>query len=193
MPINGATIFSDSLYRPGVTAQVFNGDFTLQLGATLRVDLNGAAAGQFSQLQVGGTVNLAGPGDPLGSTLQVVTGFTPALNTSFMIIDNDSNSPVIGAFAGLPQGATFSMGAATFQISYQGGDGNDVVLTALQVSTATPTPTGTPPTPTPTATGTPPTPTPTGTPTATVTPTTVVTPVPPNNLAQKIYLPLVTR
>ena len=191
--ISGATIFSDSLYRPGVTAQVFNGDFTLQLGATLRVDLNGAAAGQFSQLQVGGTVNLAGPGDPLGSTLQVVTGFTPALNTSFMIIDNDSNSPVIGAFAGLPEGATFSMGAATFQISYQGGDGNDVVLTALQVSTATPTPTGTPPTPTPTATGTPPTPTPTGTPTATVTPTTVVTPVPPNNLAQKIYLPLVTR
>jgi len=179
--INGATIFSDSRYQPDVAAQVLKGDFTLQLGATLRVDLNGAAVGQFSQLQVGGIVTLTGPGDPLGSTLQVVTGYTPAINTSFVIIDNDSNSPVIGTFAGLPQGATLTLGAATFQISYQGGDGNDVVLTVVEVSTATPTGTLTP-------TGTPTTPTPTGTPTMTVVP-----PRPPDSAAQKVYLPVVIR
>ena len=36
-----------------------------------------------------------------------------------------------GTFAGLAQNATFSAGGGTYQFSYTGGDGNDVVLTAL--------------------------------------------------------------
>ena len=42
---------------------------------------------------------------------------------------------VIGTFAGKPQSATFDFGGTTFQINYQGGDGNDVVLTQLTEST----------------------------------------------------------
>jgi hypothetical protein len=34
-------------------------------------------------------------------------------------------------FAGLPQGAEFTAGGELFAINYHGGDGHDVVLTAL--------------------------------------------------------------
>src|SRR5439155_302953 len=49
-------------------------------------------------------------------------------------VANDSNDAVMGTFNGLPEGKVFGavLGGANvdFQISYQGGDGNDVVLTA---------------------------------------------------------------
>src|ERR1051326_2950916 len=48
----------------------------------------------------------------------------------FPIIDNDGTDPVVGTFAGLPEGATFKAGSYTYWITYKGGDGNDVVLTA---------------------------------------------------------------
>jgi hypothetical protein len=45
-----------------------------------------------------------------------------------VIIDNDGSDPVSGTFTGLPELATIILGHTTFQISYAGGDGNDVVL-----------------------------------------------------------------
>src|SRR4029077_4912461 len=57
---------------------------------------------------------------------------------TFMIIANDGVDPVVGAFAGLPEGATVTASGKPFRISYAGGTGNDVVLTAL-------TPPNTPP------------------------------------------------
>ena len=57
---------------------------------------------------------------------------------TFTIIDNKGTSPVTGTTAGtggtfkdLPEGAEVTVGGVTFKISYVGGDGNDVVLTAL--------------------------------------------------------------
>ncbi|MEA2163511.1 MAG: hypothetical protein QOK37_1638 [Thermoanaerobaculia bacterium] len=51
----------------------------------------------------------------------------------FKIIDNDGTDPVAGTFAGLPEGAEFASGNGQFfRISYVGGDGNDVTLTALR-------------------------------------------------------------
>jgi hypothetical protein len=38
---------------------------------------------------------------------------------------------VVGTFAGLPQSATLLLSNMTFQISYNGGTGNDVVLTRI--------------------------------------------------------------
>lgn len=59
---------------------------------------------------------------------------------TFTIIDNKGTSPVTGTTAGtfkdLPEGAEITVGGAIFKISYVGGDGNDVVLTALKVSKA---------------------------------------------------------
>lgn len=50
---------------------------------------------------------------------------------TFTIIDNKTTYPMQGTFKDLPEGAEVTVGGATFKISYVGGDGNDVVLTAL--------------------------------------------------------------
>ena len=57
---------------------------------------------------------------------------------TFTIIDNKSTSSIQGqgTFKDLPEGAEITVGGVTFKISYVGGDGNDIVLTALKVSKA---------------------------------------------------------
>ena len=57
---------------------------------------------------------------------------------TFTIIDNKSSYPIEGSamFKDLPEGAEVTVGGAIFKISYVGGDGNDVVLTALNDSVA---------------------------------------------------------
>jgi hypothetical protein len=49
----------------------------------------------------------------------------------FTIIDNRSDEPVDGTFDGLEEGTQIIIDGAIFSITYVGGDGNDVVLTAL--------------------------------------------------------------
>jgi hypothetical protein len=58
-------------------------------------------------------------------------GFHSDIGKRFTIVDNDGTDPVSGTFNGLPQGTTLLIGSANFQITYHGGDGNDVVLTQL--------------------------------------------------------------
>lgn len=57
---------------------------------------------------------------------------------TFTIIDNKGPHPIEGSamFKDLPEGAEVTVGGAIFKISYVGGDGNDVVLTALNDSVA---------------------------------------------------------
>lgn len=56
------------------------------------------------------------------------------------IIDNQSKTEVKGEFKDMPEGAEVRVGNATFKISYKGGDGNDVTLTAQNDSVAPKTP-----------------------------------------------------
>ena len=68
--------------------------------------------------------------------LELFYGFTPSVGDSFQIITVADS--LTGIFAGLPEGATAaSFGSVDLLISYAGGDGNDVVLTAAN---AGPTP-----------------------------------------------------
>jgi hypothetical protein len=98
----------------------------------LAVDLNGTAPGtQYDQLKVTGAVSL-------GWQLAVTPGFAPALGDTFVILDNDGTDPVAGTFAGLPERATLTAGGQTFVISYAGGTGNDVTLTAVPPVLPTP-------------------------------------------------------
>lgn len=55
---------------------------------------------------------------------------------TFTIVNNNGNRPVQGTFKDLPEGAEVTVSGATFKISYVGGDGNDVVLTAQNDSKA---------------------------------------------------------
>src|SRR5207249_4366490 len=68
---------------------------------------------------------------PGGSTLIAHLNFFPVTATSFIIIQNAGTDAVVGTFAGLPEGATISTSRGNLRISYKGGDGNDVVLTAV--------------------------------------------------------------
>ena len=49
----------------------------------------------------------------------------------FVAISNTAATPISGTFANLPDGSTFTVGSNTFQVSYSGGDGNDLTLTVV--------------------------------------------------------------
>jgi autotransporter-associated beta strand protein len=127
---NTVTVNSGGTLSPGnSTAIMFTGDLTLNGGGTLTVELNGLSVGSgYDQVLVTGTVTLG------GGTLSVLLGFTPTVGNVFTIINNDGTDPVVGTFSGLPEGSTFSAGGRIFQISYLGGDGNDVVLTVVKLN-----------------------------------------------------------
>ena len=65
--------------------------------------------------------------------------FSPDLGEVFTVITNDGADPVVGTFAGLPEGAAVRMPHEQeyYRISYQGGTGNDVTLTAIEQQSST--------------------------------------------------------
>jgi hypothetical protein len=136
-------VVNAGLISPGLSPGIINisGDYSQVSGGTLTMELNGTTAGSgYDQLHVVGTVTLAG-------TLNVTLGFTPTTGNTFTIIMNDGTDAVIGAFAGKPEGGTFTVGTRTLRITYAGGDGNDVVLTdatacSLNVTTTADGPAG---------------------------------------------------
>jgi hypothetical protein len=72
------------------------------------------------------------------STLQVelLPGFVGNVGNQYTIVRNDGTDPILGNFSGLPEGTVFKLpSGAAFRISYQGGDGNDVVLTQTGLPT----------------------------------------------------------
>lgn len=68
----------------------------------------------------------------LGDSTLVVTaplGVVPTNGQRYIILDKTSAGPVNGTFAGLPEGAHFFAAGVVFQITYAGGDGNDIAIT----------------------------------------------------------------
>jgi uncharacterized repeat protein (TIGR01451 family) len=124
---NTVTINGGGRLSPGSsTAILHTGNLSLTTGSTLIIEINGPTAGvDDDQVSVTGSVTLG------NATLTVLPGFTPIAGETFTIIDNDLSDAVAGTFAGLPEGSIFAAGASRFRISYVGGSGNDVTLTAL--------------------------------------------------------------
>ncbi len=50
--------------------------------------------------------------------------------TVITLLDNTALTPIAGAFANLPEGASLKEGPNTYRVTYRGGDGNDLTLTA---------------------------------------------------------------
>lgn len=120
---NGGLIVPGS--SPGILhSSSFNN--SAQGSGTLQVELNGPNPGAngYDQLNVSGTVNLS------GVALELTASFEPNPNHQFTLINNDGSDAVAGTFTGLPQNASVFVGNQEFRISYTGGSGNDVVLTA---------------------------------------------------------------
>ena len=62
---------------------------------------------------------------------KVVANKRLATGSMFASIDNTSANSITGAFANLPDGSTFTVGRNKYQVSYEGGDGNDLTLTVV--------------------------------------------------------------
>jgi hypothetical protein len=110
-----------------------NGSFRQASTATLSIEIGGtSAAPTFGQVaSTSGTVTLAG-------NLTVTCTVIPTVGTAFEILDNGGNAAVVGAFAGLTEGATFTVVGGTttmtFQVTYVGTDtdgSNNVIITRI--------------------------------------------------------------
>jgi autotransporter-associated beta strand protein len=119
-------VLGGGILSPGPsTAILHTGNLVLDPHAHLVIQLGGANPGPhgYDQLDATGRVNLTGAKlDP-----SLLGAFHGHSGETFEIINNDGIDPVIGHFAGL--GAHLVAGGKVFSISYDGGDGNDVVLT----------------------------------------------------------------
>jgi autotransporter-associated beta strand protein len=112
---------------PGNSPGILNSsNVTFSSFGNYTVELTGPNPGSgYDQLNVSGTVSIA------NATLTVIPNFTApvSIGQQFVIITNDLADAISGTFNGLANGAQFSAGGYTFRINYNGGSGNDVVLT----------------------------------------------------------------
>ncbi len=124
--VGAVTLESSGKLAPSPTlATLKTGALTVGTGGIVEIEVVGATA---DRIQVTGAVNLT------GGTLAVVATTLPSLD-QYVILENDGGDPIVGTFAGLPEGAIVNVGGATAYITYHGGDGNDVALvTAAAIS-----------------------------------------------------------
>lgn len=118
--IGALIIGNGGTFAPGnsIGTQTVNGNFFIGSGATLEIETN--AAGDSDKVVVMGTVNLT------GATLSILPengAYNPS--TDYTIIDNDGTDAVVGTFAAI----TSSLAFLDPSVVYNGGTGNDVVLT----------------------------------------------------------------
>lgn len=124
--VGALTVNSGGILAPGESPGCLaSGDLSLVSGATFEVEIDGnTVCTEYDQQQVTGTVSL---GDAT-LDIQKLASFTPVLGDEFIIIDNDGADAVTGTFLNYAEGSTRVVDGIIFQISYEGGDGNDVVL-----------------------------------------------------------------
>lgn len=112
----------------GSTGTFTAASMTLAQDVSVHIQINAATALGFDHMNVTNGLQLN------GARLDVVTTFVPAPSSHFAIVSNGSGA-VNGTFANLPEGAAFFSpgpgGGTSYRISYVGGTGNDVVLTAI--------------------------------------------------------------
>jgi autotransporter-associated beta strand protein len=122
----GATI------SPGLSPGILNvGALAMSSGSVLSIEINGLTVStEYDQLSVTGTVDITGATLTLGGTYLTAPVVTYDL---FTILLNDGSSDLVtGTFTGLAEGTLFTaVNGQDFTISYIGGDGNDIVLTAV--------------------------------------------------------------
>ena len=124
-------------FSPGAPVGTFtiSKDLTFSSTNIFSTQINGSAAGSFGQLSVAGLVSLN------SASLNIPAASNLSVGQKLMIINNGASSSIIGQFQGLVEGASITVGAVTFSISYKGGTGNDVVLTVTNVVIPPPPPT----------------------------------------------------
>lgn len=124
--VAGSVVVNGGTFRGRGTV---TSNYTQGASAAMEVNLSGTGGGgaNYDQLYLSSassTVTLA------GALNVVVTNELPT-NVAFVIINNAGSAAVSGTFAGKPNNATFAASQYNWRITYTGGSGNDVTLTAL--------------------------------------------------------------
>ncbi len=108
---------------PGVLT--VTGSCAFAASGVFNVDINGGGVGTgYGQLRCSGALEL-------GSATLIVNrapAYMPVAGTSFVIVSNTTSLATTGTFAGLPNNSIFGVDGVRYQIAYNGGSGNDVVL-----------------------------------------------------------------
>jgi outer membrane autotransporter protein len=120
--LGSVDVNAGGIHAPGnsIGTQTISGSYLLNSGAILQIEVN--AARQSDQVIVGGTVNLT------AAILEVIAApGSYAPSTQYTIIDNQGGGAVNGTFTQI----TSSLAFLTPTVIYDGGDGNDVVLTLV--------------------------------------------------------------
>jgi len=99
------TFNSDGTYKFELNSDTRNADGVVANGVTIN------SGAQFSFADVGNGVL------PLG--------------TVFTAITNTSANPIAGTFSNLADGSNFTSNGNTYQVNYEGGNGNDLTLTVI--------------------------------------------------------------
>ena len=113
-------------------AMSINGDLTFSAGATLSINITNSISS--SLLNDDGHVTC-------GNAYLSVSGASPVIaGQTFIIVHNQSTNVIIGTFTNLPEGAVVTndlLGSGlSGVISYIGGAGNDIVITAVASTNA---------------------------------------------------------
>ncbi|MFI1721226.1 autotransporter [Streptomyces sp. NPDC020489] len=115
-----------SLSGTGTVKGSVTNDGVVAGGVTISGNYTQSARGELvlrdKPLKVSGTVRLAGGLD------LAAAGSAPAREIT--VLNHTGAARTSGAFTGWKEGAEVRLAATTYRISYRGGDGNDVVLTA---------------------------------------------------------------
>jgi autotransporter-associated beta strand protein len=120
---SGAGAFISPGASPGTLT--IQSALTLNSDATYRLELNSSTAVADKIVANGVTINGAA-----FSLTDLGNGkLTPG--TTFVVIDNTSTSPITGVFGNLLDNSTFTNNGNTYQVSYEGGTGNDLTLTVI--------------------------------------------------------------
>ncbi len=112
-----------------------NGNLTL-LGTTITTSVGttfttgtGTLNLPTGSLVLNGTITVNGGLSLSGVSLNAQLPLPTVPGQSVILIDKRDAGPIVGTFAGLPQGSVLTRDGRQYAISYAGGDGNDAVLT----------------------------------------------------------------
>lgn len=135
----GISVAEGGTVAPGHSPGTLTVKEDLDIEGTYQAELKDTTAGDYDQIVIN-SGSVASPQVTLGADatldLRLYSGYNIKTGDKFTIVDNQSGDPVSGTFKGLAEGAHITVGNVTFSISYVGGNGNDIVLTALNSGVA---------------------------------------------------------
>jgi len=122
---------SGAVLSPGATTNhvgtlTIQQKLTFNSDATYECDLNSSTAIADKVAAHRVTINAGAQ----FSFADVGAGTLP-IGTIFTVIENDTPGKIVGTFANLADGSTFTSNGNSYQANYEGGDGNDLTLTVV--------------------------------------------------------------